>query len=68
MLPVTMIVPVVKDIVKDRLLGSNWEVAYFTSIPMLGSFLFAPVAGIISDRFNTSSVYSVFWTLDCFIF
>ncbi len=69
MLPVTMIVPVVKDIVKDRLLGSNWEVAYFTSIPMLGSFLFAPVAGIISDRFQNRKYFiAAFCFLDAFLF
>lgn len=64
MLPVTMIVPVVKDIVKDRLMGSNWEVAYFTSIPMLGSFLFSPIAGIISDRFRNRKYFISFF---CFV-
>lgn len=64
MLPVTMVVPVVKDIVKDRLLGSNWDVAFFTSIPMLGSFLFSPVAGILSDLFKTRRY---FISLFCFI-
>ncbi|TGN09409.1 MFS transporter [Leptospira ilyithenensis] len=69
MLPVTMIVPVVKDIIKDRLLGSNWEVAYFTSIPMLGSFLFAPVAGMISDRFRNRKYFiAAFCFVDAFLF
>jgi MFS family permease len=69
MIPVTMIVPVVKDIVKDRLLGSNLEVAYFTSIPMLGSFLFAPVAGIISDKFQNRKYFiAAFCFLDAFLF
>lgn len=69
MLPVTMIVPVVKDVVKDRMLGTNWEVAYFTSIPMLGSFLFAPVAGIISDRFKNRKYFiSFFCFLDAGLF
>jgi len=69
MIPVTMIVPVVKEIVKDRLLGGNLEVAYFTSIPMLGSFLFAPIAGIISDKFQNRKYFIAgFCFLDAFLF
>ncbi|MDF3821013.1 MFS transporter [Leptospira sp. 96542] len=69
MLPVTMIVPVVKDIIKDRLLGSNWEVAYFTSVPMLGSFLFSPIAGIISDKFQNRKYFiALFCFIDAFLF
>jgi len=69
MVPVTMIVPVVKDIVKDRLLGSNLDVAFFTSIPMLGSFLFAPIAGIISDKFQNRKYFiAAFCLLDAFLF
>ncbi|EMO29873.1 hypothetical protein LEP1GSC170_1773 [Leptospira interrogans serovar Bataviae str. HAI135] len=40
MLPVTMIVPVFKEIVKDRFQSGNGEVAWFLSIAMLGSFVF----------------------------
>lgn len=69
MLPVTMIVPVVKDIIKDRLAGSNWDVAFFTSIPMLGSFLFAPVAGILSDKLQTRKyLISLFCFIDAGLF
>lgn len=69
MVPVTMIVPVVKDVVKDRLLGTNLDVAFFTSIPMLGSFLFAPVAGIISDKFQNRKYFiAAFCFLDAFLF
>ncbi len=69
MVPVTMIVPVVKDVVKDRLLGTNLDVAFFTSIPMLGSFLFAPIAGIISDRFQNRKYFiAAFCFLDAFLF
>ncbi|EMY78499.1 transporter, major facilitator domain protein [Leptospira weilii serovar Ranarum str. ICFT] len=53
MLPVTMIVPVFKEIVKDRFQSGNEEVAWFLSIAMLGSFLFAPIAGFLSDYFGT---------------
>ena len=35
MLPVTMIVPVFKDIVKDKLGGDNLMVSYFMSVAML---------------------------------
>nr|WP_269083821.1 MFS transporter [Leptospira alstonii] len=53
MLPVTMIVPVFKEIVKDRFQSGNGEVAWFLSIAMLGSFFFAPFAGFLSDYFGT---------------
>ncbi|PJZ70395.1 MFS transporter [Leptospira perolatii] len=53
MLPVTMIVPVFKEIVKDRLGGTNYGVAWFQSAAMLGSFIFSPVAGYLSDRLGT---------------
>lgn len=53
MLPVTMIVPVFKEIVKDRFQSGNGEVAWFLSIAMLGSFVFSPIAGFLSDYFGT---------------
>jgi MFS family permease len=53
MLPVTMIVPVFKDFIKDRLGGTDLSVSIFMSSAMLGSFLFSPVAGFLSDRFRT---------------
>ncbi|TGL75839.1 MFS transporter [Leptospira yasudae] len=53
MLPVTMIVPVFKEIVKDRFQSGNGEVAWFLSIAMLGSFFFSPIAGFLSDYFGT---------------
>ncbi|MCC5814987.1 MAG: MFS transporter [Leptospira sp.] len=69
MLPVTMIVPVLKDIIKDNLLSGNMEVALFTSISMLGSFLFSPVAGIISDKLgNRNKVIAVACFLDAILF
>jgi len=69
MVPVTMIVPVVKDVVKDRLFGNNLDVAFFTSIPMLGSFLFAPIAGIVSDKFqNRKFIIAAFCFIDAFLF
>ena len=65
MLPVTMIVPVFKDLVKDRLGGDNLMVSLFMSYAMLGSFLFSPVAGFLSDKFkNRKHFISVFAILD----
>jgi len=65
MLPVTMIVPVFKDIVKDRLGGDNLMVSLFMSYAMLGSFLFSPVAGFLSDKFKNRKYFiSVFAVLD----
>ncbi len=52
MLPATMPVTVFKEIVKDRFAAGSESVAYFTSIAMFGSFLFAPLAGFVSDYFR----------------
>jgi MFS family permease len=69
MLPVTMIVPVFKDIVKDKLGGDNLMVSYFMSVAMLGSFLFSPVAGFMSDKLgNRKWFITVFAFLDGIIF
>ena len=65
MLPVTMIVPVFKDIVKDKLGGDNLMVSLFMSYAMLGSFLFSPVAGFLSDKFKNRKYFiSIFAVLD----
>jgi MFS family permease len=69
MLPVTMIVPVLKDIIKDNLLSGNMEVALFTSISMLGSFLFSPIAGIVSDKLgNRNRVIAIACFIDAALF
>ncbi len=59
MLPVTMIVPVFKDMIKDRLGGDNLSVSFFMSTAMLGSFLFSPVAGFLSDKTQTRKWFIV---------
>ncbi|TGM58710.1 MFS transporter [Leptospira adleri] len=64
MLPVTMIVPVFKEIVKDRFQSGNGEVAWFLSVAMLGSFFFSPIAGFVSDRLGTRKKIIV---LFCFL-
>jgi MFS family permease len=69
MLPVTMVVPVLKELIKDIHLSGNLAVAMFTSISMLGSFLFAPIAGIISDFFkNRSKIIGIAAIIDGLIF
>ncbi len=69
MLPVTMIVPVFKDIIKDKLGGDNLMVSYFMSVAMLGSFLFSPVAGFLSDKYgNRKWFITVFSFLDGILF
>lgn len=50
MLPVTMIVPVLKELVSVRYqVGNFWSHA-FMSTSLVGAILFAPFAGIIIDR------------------
>lgn len=69
MLPVTMIVPVFKDIIKDKLGGDNLMVSFFMSYAMLGSFLFSPIAGYFSDKFKNRRLFiSIFSFVDgiCF--
>jgi MFS family permease len=69
MLPVTMIVPVFKDIIKDKLGGNNLMVSLFMSYAMLGSFLFSPVAGFLSDKFKNRKLFiSFFAFIDGFCF
>jgi MFS family permease len=69
MLPVTMIVPVFKDLVKDKLGGDNLMVSYFMSVAMLGSFLFSPVAGYLSDKLGSRKwLIAIFSFFDGFFF
>jgi MFS family permease len=63
MIPVTMIVPVFKEIVKDRLGGSNFSVAWFQSIAMLGAFIFSPLAGYLSDRWGDRRSFIIFFAI-----
>lgn len=68
MLPVTMIVPVYKEIVKDRLGGTGYGVAWFQSSAMLGSFLFSPIAGWISDKLGTrKKLIGIFAIIDAIL-
>lgn len=68
MLPVTMIVPVYKEIIKDRLGGTGYGVAWFQSSAMLGSFLFSPLAGWLSDKLGTrKTLIGTFAILDALL-
>ncbi len=68
MLPVTMIVPVYKEIIKDRLGGSNYGVAWFQSYAMLGSFVFSPLAGWFSDKLGSRRILiSLFAFIDAIL-
>ncbi len=69
MMPGTMVVPVLKEIVKDRQAGGDIDVAVFISIAMLGAFLSAPIAGYLSDYLkNRCRLIAFFAILDGLFF
>lgn len=50
MLPVTMLVPVLKEIVAERFAASTFWVHSFMSVNMVGALLAAPIGGLLADR------------------
>ena len=50
MLPVTMLVPVLKQVVADRFGVSTFWTHSFMSINMVGAIVAAPLGGILADR------------------
>jgi MFS family permease len=51
MLPVTGMVPILQEITQGRFPSiTTFEKHLFMSINMIGAFLFAPIAGLLSDR------------------
>ncbi|MCH8851271.1 MAG: MFS transporter [Planctomycetes bacterium] len=50
MLPVTMLVPVLKQVVADRFAVSTFWTHSFMSINMMGAIVAAPLGGILADR------------------
>jgi MFS family permease len=52
LVPVTLPVPVLREMVHDRFAVSELATSTFMSINMVGAILAAPVAGAISDRFG----------------
>lgn len=52
MAPVTLPVPVLRELVQDRFDVSEFLTSAFMSINMIGAFLAAPLAGFLADRFG----------------
>jgi MFS family permease len=50
LIPVTLPVPVLRTLVQDRFAVSDIQTSWFMAINMVGAFLAAPVAGVLSDR------------------
>ncbi|MCB1326249.1 MAG: MFS transporter [Spirochaetales bacterium] len=69
MVPALVIVPVLKDLIKDRLHGTNDAVAYFISVAQLAAFLGAPLAGFLSDRLrNRRTLVALFALINAVCF
>lgn len=62
MLPTTMLVPLQTEIM-GQLSGTPREMAWFTSIAMLGMVLLSPLAGYLSDRFRARRAFVVAFSL-----
>jgi len=60
MLPVTMMVPVLKELVADRFAASSFWTHSFMSINMVGAVLAAPLAGFLADRVGRRKPLLVF--------
>jgi MFS family permease len=52
MAPVTMPVPILRELVQDRFVVSEFLTSLFMSVNMMGGFLAAPLAGAVADRFG----------------
>ncbi len=52
MIPVTLPVPVLRELVTDRFAVSEFSTSLFMSINMIGALLTAPFAGILADRWG----------------
>ena len=52
MLPVTLPVPVLRELVTERFAVSELATSLFMSINMVGALLTAPIAGALSDRWG----------------
>jgi len=50
MIPVTLPVPVLREVVQDRFAVSELLTSLFMSVNMLGALLAAPLAGALADR------------------
>ncbi len=52
MVPVTLPVPVLRELVTDRFEVSELATSLFMSINMIGALLTAPLSGVLADRFG----------------
>ncbi len=52
MVPVTLPVPVLRELVTDRFEVSEFATSLFMSINMIGALLTAPLAGLLADRWG----------------
>ena len=52
MLPVTLPVPVLRELIQDRFAVSELLTSLFMSINMVGAAFAAPLAGVLADRFG----------------
>jgi len=52
MMPVTLPVPVLRELVAERFAVSELATSLFMSINMIGAFLTAPLAGMLADRWG----------------
>jgi MFS family permease len=59
MMPVTLPVPVLRELVQDRFDVSEFLTSSFMSINMLGALLAAPFAGLIADRLGRRKILLV---------
>lgn len=52
MVPVTLPVPVLRELVGERFAVSEFATSLFMSVNMIGALLMAPLAGALADRFG----------------
>ncbi|MCA8943194.1 MAG: MFS transporter, partial [Planctomycetes bacterium] len=52
LVPVTLPVPVLRDLVQARFGISDFAASWFMSINMIGALIAAPIVGVLADRFG----------------
>jgi len=59
MVPVTLPVPVLRELVQERFAVSELLTSLFMSINMMGAVLTAPLAGVLADRFGRRPLWAM---------